>query len=269
MLRARLVSSIALCLATSAAWADDTVTAPAGQLATQRGMQSPAGMLSARILLDVNLSADHAFEPVALSPDIYYGVTDRFQIGLRHQGALGWQVPALAAPSLCFTGSDHGCPHPYNNLGLDATYGLVAGKVDLSLDTTLFFDSLDPFYASAGLGFIGKAHLAPTVAFVFAPTVAIALNDRDKHDDAIYVPIELELQVGRGTTLRVLSALYGELSSFGDTYRIPFGLGVTQNINAHVDLGLRFSFDNLLGHEPPMIGAADERSLAILVNLRS
>lgn len=232
-------------------------------------MQSPAGMLSARILLDFNLSASHAFEPVTLSPDIYYGVTDRFQIGLRHQGELGWQVPASAGPALCLTGSDHGCLHIYNNVGFDATYGLLTGGVDLSLDTTLFFDSIDPFFASVALGFTGKAHVGRSVALLFDPKIAIEVADRDKHDDVFYLPIELELQVGRGTTLRLLSGLYGGISAFGDTYVIPVGFGVTQNINAHFDLGVRFSFDNLLGNHPMMVGAADARSLALLVNLRT
>ena len=269
MLRICILASLTVGLAARGASADETADAPAGQLAAQRGMQSPAGMLSARILLDLNLSADHALEPIAISPDIYYGVTDRFQIGLRHQTALGWQVPASAGPALCFNGTDTLCPHVYNNVGFDAMYGLVTGKVDLSLDTTLFFDSIDPFYASIALGVTGKAHFASSVALLFDPKFAIAVNDRDKHDDAFYMPVELELQVARGTTLRLLTALYAQLSSFGDSYRIPLGFGVTQNINQHFDLGLRFSFDNLLGNQPMMVGRADERSLALLFNVRS
>ena len=269
MLRIYILSSLALGVSARATFADDTVDAPAGQLAAQRGMQSPAGMLSARILLDLNLSANHAGEPIAISPDIYYGVTDRFQIGIRHQTELGWQVPASAGPAICFNGSGALCPHLYNNVGFDAMYGLLAGKLDLSLDTTLFFDSIDPFYASIALGVTGKAHLARSVALLFDPKLAIEVADRDKHDDAFYMPIELELQVARGTTLRLLSAFYVQVSNFSDTYRIPLGIGVTQNINQHFDLGLRFSFDNLLGNQPMMVGRADERSLALLFNVRS
>ena len=34
-------------------------------------------------------------------------------------------------------------------------------------------------------------------------------------------------------------------------------------------LGLRFSFDNLLGHETTGVSRTDERSLGVLVNVRS
>lgn len=40
------------------------------------------------------------------------------------------------------------------------------------------------------------------------------------------------------------------------------------NVSEHVDLGLRFSFDNLLGEAPAGVGRADQRSLALLVSFR-
>ena len=61
----------------------------------------------------------------------------------------------------------------------------------------------------------------------------------------------------------------GQLSALGDTYRVPVGVGVVGNLTPHVDLGLRFSFDNLLGHMPMGVARADERSLALLLTIRS
>src|SRR3954468_3281484 len=84
-------------LATSAfAQNDDAASpvssAPDGQYAVMRGVQGPAGMLSARILLDVNMSTDSIGKPISLVPDLYYGVTDRLQIGLLHDGPMDWQA---------------------------------------------------------------------------------------------------------------------------------------------------------------------------------
>ena len=56
------------------------------------------------------------------------------------------------------------------------------------------------------------------------------------------------------------------LTTFGDSYEIPVGFGVLQNLTRHFDLGLRFSFDNLLGHDTPNLGRADTRSLALRPN---
>jgi len=241
--------------------------APDGEDAVMRGVQGPAGMVSARVLLDINLSADLAGQPISLAPDLYYSVTDTFQLGLLHEGAMGWQArPGLG---LCLTGKDNGCPHVYDNVGFDAMYGLVFGKAHLSAHASLFLDSFDPTAASLALGFAGKLHFSDKAALFFDPKIAIALNDRDVHDDALYLPVELEYQAAPKTSLKLLTGLLGGLTSFGDNYEIPLGVGVVQNLNKHFDLGARFSFDNLLGQVPDGVGRADSRSLAILLNVRS
>ncbi len=230
-LRTLLLSSIAASSLVTIAVADDDVppasTAPAGQYASLRGVQGPAGM----------------FTP------------------------LGWQVPP--GTSLCLTGTDNGCPHVYNNLGFDLMYGVLFGSTDLSLHGSLFFDSLDPFQTSLAVGFAGKQHFTDNVTLLFDPKIQIALNDRDVAGDAMYVPLELGYQLGAPNLVKVLSGIYGPLSGFGDAYRIPVGLGFIRNLNPHFDLGVRFSFDNLLGSEAPNVGRADERSLAVLLNVRS
>ncbi|HET7506332.1 MAG TPA: hypothetical protein VFK02_35175 [Kofleriaceae bacterium] len=241
--------------------------APAGQYAVMRGVQGPAGMVSARILLDVNLSTDAAGEPISLAPDLYYSVTDALQLGLLHEGPMGWQArPGLG---LCLTGEDHGCPKLYDNVGLDIMYAVSFGRVHLSTHSSLFVDHFDPLTMSAAFGVAGKARLGTRFAVLFDPKIAIALTERDTNDDAVYVPLELQLQIGSGTTLKLLTGLLGGLSAFGDTYEIPLGLGLLQNLTSHFDIGIRFSFDNLLGHEEMGVGRADTRSLALLVNVRS
>src|SRR5262245_40267398 len=99
----------------------DVSRAPDGQYAVSRGVQGPAGMLSARILLDINLSANLAGKPISLAPDLYYSATDRLQFGLLHEGPMGWQ--AKPGVGLCLTGTDNGCPKLYDNVGFDVMYG--------------------------------------------------------------------------------------------------------------------------------------------------
>lgn len=270
-------SVIGLCLAAAAspALADDvagddvppSTDAPAGQEAVVRGVQGPAGMFSARILLGINLSDSAVGEPVSLTPDLHYSVTDKFQLGLLHSGPMGWQArPGLG---LCLTGEDHGCRNIYDNVGFDAMYGLLFDKVHLSAHGSLFLDSFDPTAASLALGFAGKLHFGDKAALFFDPKIAIALNDRDANDDALYIPLELEYQAAPKTSARLLTGVLGGLTDFGDNYQIPLGIGVVQNLNKHFDLGARFSFDNLLGNHPEGVGAADARSLQLLLNIRS
>jgi hypothetical protein len=250
--------------------ADDVppvTNAPDGEYAVMRGVQGPAGTVSARILLDVNLSSDLAAQPISLAPDLYYSATDKLQLGLLHQGPMGWQ--ARPGVGLCLTGKDNGCPRVYQNVGFDLMYGLAFGEYHLSAHGTLFIDHFDPTTTSLAVGFAGKAHFGERVALFFDPKIAISLNERDAQDDILYIPLELELQADARTAVKILSGVSGGLSAFGDTYQIPLGVGVMRNLNPHFDLGARFSFDNLLGHEPQGVGRADARSLAVLLNIRS
>jgi hypothetical protein len=280
LLRHCLLSSLALCAIAPAALADvnddiaPSTDAPAGQYASLRGVQGPKGMFSAQVLLNINLTKELAGEPISLSPDLYYAVTDKLQLGLLHQGPLGWQNPGIKGTSLCLTGDDGGCSKVYNNVGFDLMYGLLYGSTDLSLHTSLFIDSIDPVYSTLALGLSGKHHINANVALLFDPKIAIALNHRDieemepANEDVIYIPLELGYQVGAPNMLKLLVALYGPLDNFGDFYRVPVGVGYIRNVTTHIDLGLRFSFDNLLG-ETGDAGRADERSLAVLFNFRS
>lgn len=242
-------------------------SAPDGQYAVMRGVQGPAGMVSARVLLDINVSADNVGNPVSLAPDLYYSATDTLQLGLVHQGPMGWQ--ARPGVGLCVTGEDHGCPRLYDNIGFDLMVGLVFGGFHFSAHSSLFLSSFDPLTTSLALGGAGKVHLGRSAALFFDPKIAIALSDRDVNDDVLYVPFEIQFQVGRSTTLKLLTGISGGLSAFGDTYEVPVGVGLVRNLNEHFDLGARFSFDNLLGQQEAGVSATDTRSLAVLLNVRS
>ena len=69
--------------------------------------------------------------------------------------------------------------------------------------------------------------------------------------------------------MKVLSGVSGQLSALGDTYQVPLGLGLVGNVNSNVDLGVRFSFDNLLGHVATGVSRTDVRSIGLLLTLRT
>lgn len=240
--------------------------APDGQDAVNRGVQGPAGMFSARVLLGVNLSADAAGEPISIMPNLYYSLTDRLQLGLLHDGPMGWQT--RPGPGLCVTGEDSGCPQVYDNVGFDVMYGLAYGKLHLSAHGSLYITSIDDSNAMLALGAAGKAHFNDKVALYFDPQIGLALNDRDVNDDYLFLPLELQYQLSAPTQLKLLSGINGSLDAFGDTYQVPVGVGLVQNLTENLDIGARFSFDNLLGETGEGVGRADARSIGVLANLR-
>jgi hypothetical protein len=242
-------------------------SAPDGHSAVSRGVQNPAGLLSARLTLAVNLSSDRVGKPISLVPNLYYGVTDRLQLGLVHDGPMRWQSrPGLG---LCLSGSDGGCPSVYDNIGLDAMFGLLYGQeLHLSAHGALYLTSFDPASAMVALGVTAKIHVGDSLAIYADPQLGLAVNERDVRDDALFMPIELQYQAGVMTSLKLLTGVSGSLSAFGDTVEVPVGIGAVRSLTEHVDLGVRFSFDNLLGHQVDGVGRADQRSLALLLALR-
>lgn len=258
-------------LTANPALADDDVaptsTAPAGEEAIVRGIQAPRGMLAVRIGLGVGLDSGAAGEPIAIMPDVYYGVTDRLQLGLIHSGPMGMQT--RPGPGLCLTGTDGGCPNVYDNIGFDAMYGLVFGdKLHASAHGSIYATSFDAGTAMLGLGVALKGHVSDRVAIAADPQLGIQLAKRDAVDDALFMPVELQYQVAAPTSAELLTGVSASLSEFGDTYRVPVGVGVVHNLTPMVDVGARFSFDNLLGAQPAGASRTDQRSAMGLVNLR-
>jgi len=241
--------------------------APDGLVAVSRGLQGPKGLLSVRVAVAMNLSSDLVGKPISIAPDIYYSLSDKLQIGLIHTGPMHWQTKPGAG--LCVTGKDNGCPNVYDNVGFDAMYGLIySDKLHLSAHATFYVLSIDQSFTAVGLGLAGKYHFNDKVSLFFDPQVLPVLSDRDLLDDGLFVPLEVQLQAAEPTTVKLLTGINGSLQAFGDTYEVPVGIGIVQNISESLDVGVRFSFDNLLGKVPDGVGRADQRSLAALVTLR-
>jgi hypothetical protein len=242
--------------------------APMGKVAVRRGVQGPEGLVTLRLLLLVDASKGAFGKPTSLAPDLYYSISDTVQIGLLHTLPMGWQTEPGAG--LCLTGKSNGCPHVYDNVGFDFMYGLIYGDFHLSLHSSLyFFHIADPLGTMWTVGLTGKFHFTDAVALFFDPQIGLELSNRDVYKDQLFIPLELQFQAAPAASIKILSGVTGQLSALGDTVRSPLGLGVVANLTPHLDLGVRFSFDNLLGHQAPMSSRTDERSIGVLLNVRS
>ena len=120
------------------------------------------------------------------------------------------------------------------------------------------------------IGLTGKFHFTDVVALFFDPQVGVMLAHRDVYKEQLFIPARAPVPDDGGAfPLKVLSGVSGQLSALGDTYQVPLGLGLVGNVSSHVDLGLRFSFDNLLGHVATGISRTDTRSIGLLLTLRT
>jgi hypothetical protein len=244
--------------------------APMGMYSVKRGIQGPEGLLSVRTLLHVNASKNAFAKPIALAPDLFYAVTDSLELGLLHNGPMGILTTASSHPGICLTGKTNGCPKVYDNIGLDALYGIAFGDFHFSLHSSFFVLSFsDPTPLMLTLGAAAKFHFSDQIALFVDPQFGIALNHRVTNKDWFFLPLQLQFQVVPTVAIDLLTGITGPLSGFGDAYQVPLGLGLVFNVNPHLDLGLKFAFDNLLGKTLPLASRTDARSLALIVNIRS
>jgi hypothetical protein len=239
-----------------------------GKVAVRRGVQGPAGLFTARVNLLVNASKGSFGKPTSLAPDLFYAISDTLQIGLLHTGPMGWQ--SHPGSGLCLTGESNGCPKVYDNVGLDLMYGLLFGDFHLSFHSSLYLLPIsDPTGVMWTVGLTGKFHFTDSVALYFDPQIGVMLSHRDLYEDQLFIPLELQFQAAPTVALKVLSGVSGQLSNLGDTSRVPLGLGLVGNVNRNLDIGLRFSFDNLLGHQAPDVSRTEVRSIGLLLTIRS
>jgi hypothetical protein len=267
----KLFLGLGLLVVPAAALAQDippVSNAPMGMEAVERGVQGPAGLFHARVLLHAEMSEGRVGEPISLAPDLYYAFSDVFQLGLVHNLPMGWST--RPGPGLCLTGADGGCPRIYDNLGIDALVGLAFGDFHFSLHTALHFLRLaSPRWLMLTAGAATKLHFTETMALFLDPQFGFGLTQRDAGNaNQFFLPLELQFQTSLTSVFKILSGVYGPLDGFGDAYRAPLGLGLVFNINENVDLGARFNFDNLLGNQPAGVDRTDWRSLSLLLHLR-
>ena len=148
----------------------------------------------------MNLSSGAAFKPVSITPDLWYGVNDDVTIGLVHSGVGATGFLDGVGNSLCITGSDNGCGHVYNNVGLD---GRIRITKPWAVDVGLFINSIsDPFQLAAKLGIDGR-WTWNKVSLELQPSFFLGLTNREPmatgmvvvatNTETLYVPATLEL----------------------------------------------------------------------------
>ncbi len=232
-----------------------SVTAPATDTDT---FVLPKGKLLLNAFLEANLSSDLAFKPVSLAPDLWYGVNDDVTVGLVHSNFGRTGFLEAAGDSLCLTGSDNGCGHFYNNLGIDARIRL--SKKPWALDVGLYVNSFaDPFQLSAKLGIDGRWNWNK-VSLEIQPAFFLGLAGRDTGTtEVLSVPATLAYSVAPKADIALQAGVILPFEHTGDTWSIPLAVAVRYALAPQFGLGLAFGFPTLIGGT----STADVRTLTL------
>ncbi|HEX9308456.1 MAG TPA: hypothetical protein VF894_13255 [Anaeromyxobacter sp.] len=242
---------------------------------TRRPLTLGAGMIEIWGPVQLNASKDADWKPVTLNPSLAFGLTDQWQIGVRH------------LTGLCLGGANNGCANVYSDVGAFTRISVVrGGGLDVAVQGGVDVVRLQEprnYAGWAGLVFRGGGG---AVALTVAPAVNFGLKDRDTiasrsapiswnlgtydvvtnqatvgNKEHLSVPATLQLQLGPALAVAVGASLEGPLNpvtgSFSDFYRVPLGAAVVVTPFRYLDLGAAFTF-------PAFAGKNDTRDLRFL-----
>lgn len=217
-------------------------------------------LLIAGETLQMNLSADNVAAPVSLAPSLWYGVSDKLTLGLTHDfGTTPWTPRPVfrgltrtvmgmatgynAGTGICLTGTDNGCPRPYDNLGVDVLQSLKLGRLAVAAHPGIDVGSFDPFFLDVRIGLLGIFMVTSKLALAFDPRLQLGLTGRDEgNTEAIDLPVWAWYEINSKISAYLHSGLRGTFDGFGDNYAIPVGIGGNYKVNYKLTAGLDFAF---------------------------
>lgn len=247
---------------------------PAEENGDGKALTLGEGDLKVRGVGEVNLSSDVVGEPISIAPDIYFGVTDEFTVGLVHSGIAERGFFGGVGRSLCLTGEDEGCPEVYPNVGLSGALSIIEDDVSIAAELGLFALNFgdgffsDPALIQAKLGARG-AWVDDPIQVVFEPNVFVALTERDEdigglHGDILNIPVAAYFSATDELSVGAQAGFTGNLDGLGDTWAVPLSAVAHFAIDDRVGLGGSFTFPQLIAEED----TADLRSLNIFASFR-
>ncbi|HUQ04156.1 MAG TPA: hypothetical protein VM261_16770 [Kofleriaceae bacterium] len=244
---------------------ESTPVSEAADGATMEGgappMILPTGKIGVHVTLGINLSTDAVAKPIAIAPDIWYGVMPKLEVGVVHSnyGLSGfWFQPG---GGICVTGEENGCGKLYDGpVGLMANF-LVSesASMDLAVNGGIVIGSFDPLPLSLKVGVKGR-YKSGKIAVHFNPAIAIGLTERDGNKEEIMVPVMVGYAVNEKLHAGLQTGIAGPLDGFGDAFFVPVGLGALYGLNDKMSVGGAFNFVNLAGKN----GGADFRTLDLM-----
>jgi hypothetical protein len=206
-----------------------------------------------------NLSNGSAFKPVIIAPSAEFGITDDFQVALRHEN------------SFCFNGCDF-----YNGFGAEAKYlFLRQDAFSLSGFAGSYINAFDPFLLQARLG-VGFWTIAGD-QFAVNANLFVGLGITNRSVDTPFGSVTtnpdilvLQVQPAFNFTPQIAgfvnTGFSATFQAFGDTWAIPIGLGAFYTFDKKLDLGGDFMFPRLLAAKNT--GGGELRQFDLFVRYR-
>lgn len=230
--------------ATATATATDNASAAADAMLA-RPIVLARGELDARLVFGAGLPRSGLAHPLSLSPDLYYGITDRLTLGLIHSAASMDLVDARA--SLCLRGDFTTCDHAYRGSGLDARWLWREGPISVAPRARLLLRDVDPMKPAITIGALARWNRG-AFAITSDPYLRLGIANRDRGNRAaLVVPIWLAAEVFARATLALHTGWDSELATWRDGWHAPMALEILVRATSQLDIGFSAGFPQAIG----------------------
>lgn len=237
------------------------------------GLTLDPGHVFAQLDVEINVAKDAVAKPLSIAPDVSIGATRDLTLSLIHStfGTTGFR--GGSGLGLCVTGTSGGCPHPYNNIGAEGVYSLLAGDEAVAFVAGVYSLDLADAFVDLKLGLKTKITSGP-LSLTLNPSVYAALDKRDAmtpNIDQLYVPVGLSFKISSVLTAGLGSGIKGPLNGFtrfGTGFTVPFGVNALVTLDPHFAVGASFTFGKLVGGTavPDATTGADFRAIHVWLN---
>jgi len=205
----------------------------------------PAGGFEVQLTAEINLQKNRYGRPLSLAPDLWYGITPRWTIGLIHSNPSVDRIDATA--TFCLRRFQTRCDRLYRGSGIDLRWSWKSGPLAVAPRARLLVRDVDPIKPAVTVGTLVRwTH--GRFAIESDPYLRLGLMNRDEGNRAaLFVPIWLAMQPTCRWLLAIHTGWDSELAIWRDGFHIPFGLVIRARATMQLDVGVEAGFTSLLG----------------------
>lgn len=221
------------------------------------------GQLEAELVAEINAAPKYA-QPLSLAPDVWWGASERWTIGIVHSD------PALdvfrPGASFCLrTAPPLSCEHFYRGSGLDVRWRAREGRLAIAPRARLLLRDVDPWKPAVTLGALVR-WTSGRLELTGDPYLQLGLANTDRGNRAqLVLPVELSIGFLCRWRVDVRTGYNSELATWRDGYHVPLWLGGRALVTHGLELGAALGFFSLLGPQ----ATVKERAAFLTVGWRS
>lgn len=201
-----------------------------------------AGQLDAELVVGINMAPGLFAAPLAFSPDVWFGATDRLTVGVFHSGP---SVDRFSpAATFCVRHEASTCPRTYRGSGLDARFAALPW---LAPRARLVLRDVDPAKPALMLGALVRWQRG-RFAITGDPYLQLGLANTDLGNrHALVLPIELAVQPLSRWQVALHTGFNSDLAVIEDGWHVPIAVSTRVAVTEQIDVGALFGFATLLG----------------------